>query len=446
MLETPLLSLFDRTATLQALVFNIKHFDIKHDKSFHKYVSNNEEEIIVNLGGIVNIITLCLTHPSVSNNTDSNLISKANILSLQQIFDSFGTSVNTIANYGHVNMTKSEADALMMLTPNNNYDIDTDNSILNVPLIGNETRRSNENKSNHIMAKNMYQYYTSSIILSTRIENCLYFKLFSIGTANEWINRIFYHKRFLIGMLSAFWIFGAISLAIHFIGILIDKDNNEWIVFECVFRSLCMLFTIVIFVLLSLSLNFRVMKIILDTFDFWFKMWNMVLWLISLIWINIEASPHSDDNVIGLVTSEILLTIGTALGCCLVFFIDAIPMGYQLKNYMSISGATLIFAQMISGYLRYKDVRYNPFNESFDQFTTISLKSIHLGAYFNIGLFTLKPILSYVLRKMYNKIYSRQPKSIIKSNESKRGHYDRLITVYKRPKIQWQTKYAWQIN
>ena len=195
-----------------------------------------------------------------------------------------------------------------------------------------------------------------------------------------------------------------------------------------------------------LGTNIIMVKIVCNTFDFWFKMWNLLLWMISLLWLSIGRSKIALDFGVGI--------IGPTIGCGSLFLLDAMPLTYQLKETMSFIAAFLVLIGAIESYFVYDDILYNPFKSWGDHIpSTISVKSIHLGAYFNIFLFTVKPIFSHCGRIVARYVccginaagvvgetpsYSNSNmKSDNNKNKNTREQHERLVSVYKRPKVKW---------
>ena len=95
---------------------------------------------------------------------------------------------------------------------------------------------------------------------------------------------------------------------------------------------------------------------------------------------------------------------------------------------------------MVLWYFTFDDVIYNPFEKYHFKHTRISVKSLLLGSFSNMTLFAAKPLLADVMRWVW-KIWCQESK--FKDNDSdsneKQG-FERLVSVYKRPKVKWQNE------
>ena len=138
-------------------------------------------------------------------------------------------------------------------------------------------------------------------------------------------------------------------------------------------------------ILWILAMNLDVVYIIRNSFDFWFKMWNLLIWEISFAWINIAT-----DNrvVIDLILSMIAIFVLSFV----IFCIDGVPMGYYVKRNALLVFVLFYSALIIVLYFTYENVYVNPLEKYNFEHTRVSVKDLFLGSLANVLLFVGKPI------------------------------------------------------
>ena len=195
-------------------------------------------------------------------------------------------------------------------------------------------------------------------------------------------------------------------------------------------------------------MNIDVISIIFHTFDFWFKTWNLILWLITFFCIHIIKT---DRYIADLMFSA----IGLSMAAMAAFLLDAIPIAYKMKQFILICVTFCYILILIFSYFTYPEVLYNPFEKyNFKHtYTQISLKSTFMGSYCNIVLFIGKPLFTDIkdmLKPVVKRIKCKQDKNDSntkkgsnnknKTNNKNNNDTERLVCVYKRPKIKWDYK------
>ena len=85
------------------------------------------------------------------------------------------------------------------------------------------------------------------------------------------------------------------------VGFLIDEfiSNNETgATIGDILQILAFVVAFIISLAYILSMNIHVFSMIIHSFDFWYKMTNLILYLISISWMNLteeESKSHIDD-------------------------------------------------------------------------------------------------------------------------------------------------------
>ena len=350
----------------------------------------NQQQIISSFGGLGNMIELCLTNPNASQYMNDN----------SNPLNSFAQLLQTIDNTVHENDTgetkiNTQAESLTVSTAIKFYlckltiDCYPTNNLLFILM-------SNLCTNTKISFPSVYNYILSKQLILIVL--------------------------FLNSTLIIAWAVAAYFDAISDVLIII-------LMFGAFIRILyCMA--------LVSTVNITMVDLITNTFDFWFKVYNVLIWIISL-WINAyninEYGVHNawdSDGIIG------MATIVDQLSQMLVFFMffieDAIPLSVNAKK-----GAIILFtiAATINVMFRYfflQDFQWNPFNS---EYTKISFKSIIISSQINLIIFISKPILSDIMRYLRNRICGIRYTYGNKVTENYNCH--RCATIYKRPYLKW---------
>ena len=442
-----------------------------------KYEETNHTDlvsssIITALGGVTRVIQLCLTHPdSIGNNQyHENALS-----SLHQIMNNAHTSVpsSPVSNDPENNtfnppifdndiVINGDIDTLQNTTINaiqrcespdspssrDHKDIKFKRLNININNTHNDNHQTKNmsisNYNNHpdafrfvatnnniiVHAHNISQFYKSAVVLNADICNNYFYNCtwLSDSQANWCMNLILYNKWYSIIMTFAAFILATASQMDR----TINKKNTvsslvlSWM--SCIVGSI-----------LTLSLmgvmNLDIIKIATNTFDFWFKMWNLLMWNICCIWIYFETT--NDDRQV----SELIAPLITVSGAVINFsLMDAMPLKYKLKKIIVAAAVCFYFGFFIRSYFFVEDVYYNPFGKYNFKHTQISLKSTFLGAYLNIALFVGKPVLTDISKWCVGKLCKC---IVVETNTSAsketQVQHERLFSIYKRPKVKWNS-------
>lgn len=284
----------------------------------------------------------------------------------------------------------------------------------------------NENRSrkNTTLTHNIYQFYTTSIVLCVDYHSNLYYKCLNNDRANQYVNIIVGNKYYSVVVASIIILLGIVS-EIEKAATRQGHHSKSYLAVRFSATMLAMIYTTTILA----TANLNIIKIVLNTFEFWFKVWNAAIWAVSIIWINIVTTDRYVVDIIATILS--VFTVATFLA-----LVDAIPLSYKTKRIILGIGSCMCCVAIVGAYFSYEDVYYNPFEEYNFQHSQISLKSMFLGSYINIALFTVKPLLAdgcrWMLAKCNCGVNITRPGA--NGNSQK---YERLLTVHKRPKVKW---------
>ena len=179
-------------------------------------------------------------------------------------------------------------------------------------------------------------------------------------------------------------------------------------------------------------MNFEVIQIVCNTFDFWFKLWNLLLWSISFLWINIVTTDRY-------IAELIITSLGMIIPTVAAFFIDGMPMLYKVKRILIVVITIFYGIFCVIMYFTYQDVLIHPFEKYNFKNTQISLKSMFIGSYGNIILFFAKPLfydINDMLKLLVRLVTFKDIHDQAVDRQSNGS--ERLVSVYKKPKIKWK--------
>ena len=438
--------------------------------------------IINNLGGLQNVIKLCLTHTESNEQFCQNAISSINSL-LNQADNNNNVNINTDTNANCINTanttnTTNTTDKTNRKQCSNcnlhcsatsiQTSVATKKNIIAVDFtpISNATKPKTSLFSqsvcdqfeldNIIVARNPKDFEESSIVFYANTCNNLYFKWLDYEKANKCMNFVLLNKWFVITMVTMCGILFCASEALK-ISMTVDINSALYLLLKVLF-GIC---SIIIFTSLASAMNFGIIFLIFHTFDFWFKIWNLLLWQISFAWINFQTTNRS-------ILDLIMTMVSVMIGFTVTFLVDAIPLKYRLKRIGTAIVAFVCLIGLILTYFTYDNLFVNPFAEqsgnindnnsdnsngdySF-QHSKISVKSVFLGAYSNLIIFICKPILGDLAKWLQNKwkyncsCYATDEYDIDDMDSpavrrlttlSETQALERLVSIYKQPRLKW---------
>ena len=433
------------TEFLAEISDNGKFADNTHDPN------HLASQVIMCLGGFDKVINLCLTH-NISIEDDKyckNAVSSLRaLMTIKELnkeakdqtsnVDNKNPTYSFHSNSNDIKQTKlqsvaahSPSSSMTALPMNiNQIGVQTSSSITNDMNSDNH----NENDGNNIIiAQNRAQFDSKSVVLHANVKNSLCYRwlgndagdlLTSFVLYNKWYNRIL--AVLIIGSLLVSELIKEMNQSAH------TYHSISYLVLRGL-PCFCMPIWVGSWVLI---MNIDVLKIVLHTFEFWFKLWNLVLWSMSFIWINTMTTDRYVSDLVFTTTCLIL-------GAMCFLLLDALPISYQFKRMLIILAIFAGIVGSIGAYFNYSDVLCNPFKKYHFKHTQISLKGIFVGSYFNIILFVAKPLFGDIkdMLKPFVKMikYKYKNDTGVRTN-NKRCHdhiNERLVCVYKRPKIRW---------
>ena len=338
---------------------------------------------------------------------------------------------DTIANIDQLQSTEN-LNSISQIPPiqiaSTNWNINSNNTNIN---------SSTSHKDQQVFVHDTKEYDKSLIIIETSMNNSPFFKYFPDFIAKAMLNKVILNKRFVFG-----WIIFGFTLGI------------TGFIFSTIFKMIWMYYILTTPVWISclivgsiylLSMNIIVCKLIFETFDFWFKVYNVLI----LVWS--FTVLKSDSNSTAIITPQLgqayhifydsLWVINAMIISLALFIVDALPISSKTKRISIGLTGIYCFGEVVYAYFYYQDYTWNPFNF---EYSVISFKSIYLSSGSNISLFVLKPVLSDVIRIVKKRISDStrgNKKSGINNSIdiNDKNNYERCSSIYKRPYIKWNT-------
>lgn len=272
----------------------------------------------------------------------------------------------------------------------------------------------------------MIEYEKSSIVINIDAKNNLYFKYLSPSVADFMYYNVLLNKWYPIVSMTIAATFAILAEIFRYF---IDEYYG--------FLFLCIGYITVFMITLSyaFSANIEIVYLIIQTFDFWFKLWNLVLFAISILILFNYGIYHWPAYF------QICVISTTLCIFCVLFIIDSINIANnKVKNGIIIFIAMYCVYQTVQSYFTDPDILYNPFQRYDIDESQISFKSVFMSSLTNLGLFIMKPVLSKVAKKILIQSKICNFKRMQNAGPNNNAKYDRCGLIYKRPKLHWNNK------
>ena len=311
----------------------------------------------------------------------------------------------------------------------------------NTDINSNGKHNSLQLKRQRVIVSSIIEYFIANIIIQVDVKDCLCFKWFSQSNATKLHNIVSSKLYHLIGF-GVSMIFAIIGDTLLQFGLIFDVLNEIQVLtgIMIIFGSLAATFYALSLLLIS---NIKMIYLIVNTFDFWFKIGNIISANIALSVVLMGS--YTDIPNVG-IWVFMVGQFGWTSFLILICFIDALDISFKIKTTIGVFGSIYAIYAWLYIYFFISDVEWNPFDKSFKH-SQISIKSMFISSTFNVALFMLKPFLSHILRCLRRKICIvtstgaaiDSSYDIDTGNESINMHaHERCTTVYKRPHVQWR--------
>ena len=385
----------------------------RRQEEFTGVMNQHQDDIIDCCGGLPNMVRLCLLwnklNPHIENNIDEDRLSK--LMSMNGItIDMDGTTPfkksDLPSDYNHTNYDdenffsqiidpKSHSngnvtDSIQIIADNNmNMNNNNNTGCVGISISGvpNTIASSSiPSQSQSTITCNIKEYHKSKIVIQSEKRNNLCFKWLSQSNLIEasTLSRIIYSKFYTVT------IFGTAILCRTLSEIIASMEWME----NYVFVASCLhLFGAFLFIIYWLSLalisNINVIRLIINTFDFWFKIISVTSTLVA-VEILIDGTHDFPLHVV----PTVIRIVGHVSLLCIVLILctyDALSISFKIKFRFSVIVAMYIVIWVVYGYFILKDVIWNPFDINHFKYSQISFKSTFISSSLNLALFVVKP-------------------------------------------------------
>ena len=338
--------------------YKLKNSSMTAEINYTKNLEENTQQIIGQLGGLHNVIQLCLT-----NHNSTNIIHKHNLEQLKSI-------INIDSN---ININQNDINSETKSVTDMNFKVNcTDNN---------------------------YEWHKSCITINVDINDNLYVKYLPPKYGEFILNRILLNK----------WFFGVISAIFTFIFILEIMTNTllngkySAASKPLVSGSILSL----LFVIYAIGANISIVYLIIQTFDFWYKMFNLIQYCFAFIYYsNHDHDVHVNSIPQWYIYLQLSLSLTT---CASISIVDAmlIPQSFSIVKYFLI--VMVVFCVLIEALFVYvehrsSDVYFLPFGNWRVDETRIDIKTLLISSSINMALFIFKPVPSAIYRFFKKKI------------------------------------------
>ena len=387
------------------------------------------EQIIKNLGGIDKVVQHCVSNSDYRNKN----ITQQNIQNLDKsLFHSLSNQQKNTTNTLNNNQ--------------NNHNNDNPTQQLQAQHVQSQHGQSQHVQSQHT---SIDQFMTHQTIFLVNEHNNICFQYMKENYAQFIQHKIVFNKWFVCCLIFIYSL--QLCLSSYF-----DSYNKNGCVgicntIETVGLSIFCLYLISYFCCANISL----MSIISVSFDFWFKTYNLIIFITSTI-INYHVLTNESKST-SYVTATIFW-ITDFLAWNALFIIDAVNVSFRLKMFCLIWLGLYLLSYLILVWIQIdaNETKWNPFesynyniNSDIYSFTTINFKSVQMGAITNLLIFTFKPILTTLIPKFRRKCKCLAKIALcrlccglsqLRSNtrpNSYNPNRHRSTSVYKKPYFQW---------
>ena len=369
-----------------------------NETTYKKVLEKNKEEIISALGGLDIIIKLCLTNIDGKDEIDA------------EKFAALQSTINKELKCFHNNTTTHD-----------------DSLSFGSELEHASPASMTSSPSNDMIAHNLPQFCRNSIIFVADSQNNFYFKYCNYTIANFIFYKVLLTKWYpLVSMLG-----GTIVLCLSVICFDLNYHHTGTL-----FAVLGGIISIVFWISCILCVNFDIFYLTMRRFGFWFKVYNLVVYIISVgacLFI-FKVTPHQEARADIIVS--ILLTVLAYFWACIL---DGIPISPTIKESVIVLLLIQGFVSCSMTYFTFDEAYWNPFESYGWKHSRIDFKSVFLSAAMNLVIFTAKPILSDIGAHCASRLCNTNPRRR-HAHSQRKTSYDRCYNVYTRPYLHWKNR------
>ena len=386
--------------------------------SYANILNKHESDIVQILGGLDNLLQYCLSDDKfVSTNLNDDKLIK-----LELLLDINSDEKENINNTNKQNFT-NDHDAIRIvrnLTPKENI----------IDSIGKEMKQDVSNTHSNKHGITIDKYHESANIYLVNVANTFYFEHCSIETATNLYYRLALNKKLLHGLVAIMMI----GLVVFSIIVIIYGRSSD--MRKRVLDVECILVLIIICNLLF-AINYDIAKLVMQTFDFWFKLYNLLTGMIGYFVYEYTSVSHAKEIESWNFYSwfHIILwwtTCSLTLVC--LFLTDAINITTKSKLAFSfVASVACVYSATNLFFFYPNDAFIDPFDLN-SNYTSVSIKNIRVGAIINVGLFAAKPL----YRRIFSWLIKRKWAHGDQGPSNKKTHKCvKAQLLYQRPFLMW---------
>ena len=265
----------------------------------------------------------------------------------------------------------------------------------------------------------MLQFKKSKIIIEANLTHNMYFKCLSYDWA-WFMSNLVTNQYSWIAICCICFVLASIS---QIYGFMVDYNDTFYLVFSLATNGISAIFSI----LILLGSNIEMNKFTLDTFDFWYKMYNIIIMLITQYWCDAYQI-----NYVSPIQHYWVFWINTLTIFLVGFVVDSHHVSMKAKRYYIVVLIFVSIILIIRFYFTIDNVYWNPFEKYSFKHTNIDIKGTYLSSYINLVLFVAKPLLRDIIVFVRNKVYSLNNGNIRDIN------IQRCYMIHKRPYLRWK--------
>ena len=381
---------------------------IKDETRLSTKLAQQQDEVIATFGGLTNMIDLCLTHANAASNIDTECKQFERFKQLLRDDNDDGNNndknitiinpnneVTPIDDNSQMTNTETQTQTKTVIEPLNQ---NTNAITLTTDTNRNTTINTNI-RSNHSIVDTTSEYNDFTLIIDCLARNSLCYELFDDSMKSLALYNFILNKKLIYSICTI----GFISFLIYWVYNQVTGSN-----FSRGYFMFPAMIVLIYNILILLTANIVIIKLVTNTFDFWFKIYNIILLFLSM-WIrasNDKSAQLAQFNVNN--GAEVFATVISQIALFIIavtlFLIDSLDLSIKLKRICICVCVICLVYNTINIYFFSNDYQWNPFgNHDFDH-TLISFKSILLSSYINLIIFIAKPVGSDTMRYFKSKL------------------------------------------
>ena len=219
--------------------------------------------------------------------------------------------------------------------------------------------------------------------------NNLYFKILPPKVASFVYYKILLKDWYVVSVYGLYFLFAVIcNVCLHM------GYPELWTLFAYISMS----FAILSSVTFLFSINTDIFKLVLKTFDFWFSMYNFVIYMIGAV---VVGEQHLLPILLVLVWDSTVI-----FNMLSVFVIDTYFLSFNMRVYVTVIKLLIWLYHLIMRFLFTSDVKYtwNPLGFLNVKFTMVNFKFVWMSSLVNMMIFIGKPVIGYVMVRLLRKL------------------------------------------